>query len=147
MRFLLLTITLICSSAWADTAIRCRQLQGGAYPNSAKNIQTLSLLTYINHFSLANMMVMKLETDTDELVFSRQLIEVTNTTSIRMVQKSPNQKFKLAWLLIDRTPRNAFTTRMFKGVLFISEPLKEIVNQPSDLPLGSVKTYNFECSI
>ncbi len=138
---------MIFGSAWADTSIRCRQLPGAIYPNSAKNIQTLNLISYVNHFSLANMMAMQIDTDVGDLSFGRQSIEVTNTTNIKLIQKTTNTKFRLAWLLIDRTPRLALSTRTFKGVLFISEPTKNNVNKPADLPQGSISTHNFECSI
>jgi hypothetical protein len=147
MRILLIIFTLIGGSAWADTVLRCRKLPAGIYPNSAKSIQTIDLVTYVNHFSLANMMAMKLETDSGELVFGRQSIKVSSTTQIKMIQKLTQSRFRLSWLLIDRTPRLALSTRVFKGVLFISEPTRNDVSEPSDLPNGSVKTLNFECAI
>ena len=147
MRLLILVIALVCGSAWSDTSIRCRQLPGGLYPNSAKNIQTLNLVSYVNHFSLANMMAMQLDTDKGEIFFGRQSIEVTSTTNVKMLQKTANSKFRIAWLLIDRTPRIALTTRAFKGVLFLSDAVKQDVRMPSELPSGSVNTFNFECTI
>lgn len=147
MRILLVIITLMWGSAWADTVLRCRQMPAGIYPNSAKSIQAIDLMTYVNHFSLASMMAMKLETDSEDLIFGRQNIRISNTTQIKMTQKLTQAHFRLAWLLIDRSPRLALSTRAFKGVLFISEPLQSDVNEPSDLPHGSVGTLNFECAI
>lgn len=133
--------------AWGDTSIRCHQIPGGIYPNSAKSIQNLNLVSYVNHFSLANMMVMQLDTDSGEVSFGRQFIDVTSSTNIKMIQKTSQSSFQLAWLLIDRTPRIALTTRLFRGVLFISVPVKQNVNKPHELPPGSVSTFNFECLI
>ncbi|MCE3013738.1 MAG: hypothetical protein LW878_11795 [Proteobacteria bacterium] len=147
MKFLLIVMALFFGSALADTSIRCSQLPGAIYPNSAKNIQSLSLVSYVNHFSLANMMAMQIETDSGEIAFGRQTIEVTNTTNVKLIQKTTNTKFKIAWLLIDRTPRIALNTRYFRGVLFISGPLTQNVNKPSELSQGSVETFNFECAI
>jgi hypothetical protein len=98
MKLVLLILALISGSAFADTSIRCSQMPGAIYPNSAKDIQSLTLVSYVNHFSLANMMAMQIDTDSGELAFGRQSIEVTNTTNIKMIQKSTNTKFKIAWL-------------------------------------------------
>ena len=122
-------------------------MAAGIYPNSAKDIQTLDLITYVNHFSLANMMAMKLETDSGPMVFGRQRIQVSNVTKIKMIQKLPPSQTRIAWLLIDRTPRLALSTRVFRGVLFVSKPLSTEIGEPSDLPQGSVSTLNFECAI
>ena len=147
MRILLVIITLMWGSAWADTVLRCRKLPAGIYPNSAHSVQTIDLITYVNHFSLANMMAIKLESDDGEMVFTRQSIHVSNNTKIKMIQRMTHSRFRQAWLLIDKTPRLALSTRVFKGVLFISEPIRNEVSEPSDLPNGSVGTLNFECAI
>ena len=147
MKLLILIITLTVGSAWADTALRCRELPSALYPSNASFVRSLELITYVNHFSLTTLMAMKLETDSGELLFTRDGNPVINTTTqIKMIQKMNQSRFKLAWLLIDRTPRLAMSTRTFKGVLFVSEPLMYFVDQPSDLEPGTVKTLNFDCS-
>lgn len=130
--------------AFADTVVNCRQAPAGIYPNNA-NVRSLEFISYVDHFSLANMLAMKIESDTGKTTYAREWMRTDRNTQMRFDAKRQGKNL-LSWVNIDRTPRQVINTRAFVGVLFVSEVIDEKVDQPSQLPGTKIRSFNFECS-
>ncbi|MBY0518388.1 MAG: hypothetical protein K2P81_15870 [Bacteriovoracaceae bacterium] len=148
MRFSILIIGLLLGgSALADTVIRCRTIVAGAFPNTAKEVNALDLISYVDHFSLTNTLAMKLDSSDSSTIFTREFIKVDRQTQMRFVAKKENRKSQQVWIHIDRSPREARETRTFQGILFIAKPRIEKSEFPNELNQNDIETLNFECNI
>jgi hypothetical protein len=117
------------------------------FGSNTREIVSIELISYVGHFSLANMMAMKIIKLGSIDSFLRHSINVDRQTHVQLHKSLSNNKIQQAWLQIDRTPRQALGSRTFRGVLFLSEQLTETVAKPSSLAPNSVTTFSFECHI
>lgn len=147
MRKLIFILTLSWGSAWAESALFCKPSAALFYPNSADQVRQLELISYVGHFSLANMLAMRIDTESGSLTFTRESFSADRQVYMKFISTRMSGKFMQSWVHIDRSPRDAIRTRMFRGVLFLTGLRKAKVNLPSELSPRDVKTYNFECSI
>ncbi len=145
MRSLIVILAVIWGGAvFADTVVNCRQAPAGIYPNNA-NVRALEFISYVDHFSLANMLAMRIESDAGKTTYAREWMRADRNTQMRFDAKRQGKNL-LSWVSIDRTPRQVINTRTFVGVLFVSEAVTEKVDQPNQLPAAKIRSFNFECS-
>lgn len=147
MRTLILILTLSWGSAWAESALFCRPSAALFYPNSADQVRQLELISYVGHFSLANLLAMRIDADTGPLTFTRESFSADRQVYMKFVSTRMAGKFMQAWVHIDRSPRDAIRTRVFRGVLFLTGLRSARVSLPSELSPRDLKTYNFECAL
>ncbi|MFP5458674.1 MAG: hypothetical protein ACLGG7_08070 [Bacteriovoracia bacterium] len=147
MRTLILILTLTWGSAWAESALFCRPSAALFYPNSATQVRQVELISYVSHFSLANMLAMRIDADAGPLTFTRESFSADRQVYMKFISTRMSGKFMQAWVHIDRSPREAIRTRVFRGVLFLTGLRSTRVSLPSELSPRELKTYNFECTI
>jgi len=147
MRTLLIIVGLLWGTAWADTVVRCRLLKPTPGSNHAKEIRSIDLISYVNHFSLSNLLSMRVERDRDELVFSRDASTTTaNTTVLRFQTPVRNGKLHQAWIVVDRSPRQVIESRYFKASIFISDARAQKVLELNDPANNGLKVAPIDCA-
>lgn len=143
MKFLMILFILGSLSAFARTEANC-ELVDGIYKNSSSSLTDLRFETLVDVFTLNNANALILNLNGEELRFIRSNLSVSKQTKMIYELKKKNKVTRVAYMMIDRTPRKVVRTQEFYGNVVISEEVK-----PQEVARGIYNqrsyVYNFYC--
>ena len=141
---LIILFGLLTSKVFASSQTECR-LEKGVYENSPANVGAFYFFSYADIFSLNNAKSFILQLDGQEIHFQRTEIRSEGATSMNFEAKV-NGNYRKIFVLIDRSPKDALTTKMFYGNLILSPEKPTNDFGLGDLSReGSGKTLNYSC--
>lgn len=147
MRTVFVLFIALIQLAQADSTADCKQIAAGAFPNNATEVQNLELISYADHFSLTNMLAMRIDLGREKITFNREYLRSdAQSTKAGFIIRKSSSEVRQAWLQLDRTPRKAIEDRSFKVILFLSKSLNKRVDLPATISSQEIATLNLECS-
>lgn len=132
MKFLLILLLLVGSSAQAAEYAKCRLT--GYFWSEFPLVDNMQFETVVDIFTINNAQTLSLDLNGRHLRFKRSRILVTNTTHLLFELKNNDLLEKTARVKLDRTPRQALLTRKFNGHI-------EIINAENKTDLN----HDFYC--
>ena len=110
------------------------------------NLGSFYFFSYADIFSLNNAKSFIIQLDGQELHLQREEMQTRGGTQMTFVGKTDQGNRKI-FVLIDRSPKDALSTKTFLGNMIISPVKKDANITISDLMRErSAKTMNFSCS-
>lgn len=139
MRLFLLLVFIMSMPAFADSTAHCEVVKG-IYANSSKTISDPYFETLADVFTINNAKAFTVSLEGKALRFLREDMKVERYTKLIYLQKKRNKVVRAAYMIIDRTPKEAASDRNFYANVIITDELGE----GDDLTkVMNLRTFNY----
>jgi hypothetical protein len=143
MKCLLLVLTLISFSCFAEKSAECN-LVNGIYRNSSTPLTELKFETLVDIFTLNNAKALTMNLDGEPLRFIR--LDLDNGRQVKMiyVMKKNREMVRAIHLMIDRSLKDIARNKEFYGNMIISSEISDSSDYAAIIS-GEKLVYNFYC--